>query len=250
MTVDLDTKLSVISSANSPSGIPTDYSLKEIIANSTHGGDATKFLDGTGSLSTPAGGDSSGLVLIDSGTITVPVAFFDVTLPSGYDHFVLRMSSFTLNVSVDNVSAALSSDGGDTFYCDPVNYDTYGVSYLAQQSPAPTTARGQYSAGDDSLIDWRMASDAVFDNTSIIWPGDATTTFRMRSIYHSLSADILNMAIYDWLSFFNIGATNPPTLARANLIRILPYGNGDCDPPTSGHTITAGTYYLWGQRTP
>jgi hypothetical protein len=253
MAVDLNTKLSVISAANSQHGIPTDHSLKEIIANSSGGGDATKYLNGTGALSTPAGGGGgSGLVLIDSGKITAPVAFLDVTLPSGYLAFKLFFSGFSISAT-DEFTAAFSSDGGATFYNDNTNYDTYTVANHGYSGSGSFVLNQNYDRFDALIfLSASVSSPQVTDAELVILPGSASIPPRLFGVVSSFlhpSGTGVGQYLNVWASL-SPDAMVPPVLARVDLIHFQPWGNGDVNPPTSSETITAGSWVLFGVPAP
>src|SRR6185437_8976210 len=63
-------------------------------------------------------------VLLASGTITSPVAYLDLALPTGYSSFRMELTEFTV-YSDPILAAAISLDNGSTFLCNPFNSDTY-----------------------------------------------------------------------------------------------------------------------------
>lgn len=206
------------------------------------------------------------MVPISSGAVSSPVDYIDVTLPSGYDLFILRHTGFKFSAA-DAICAALSSDGGATFHCDTTNFDTYGQIWdqLNLSGGGGFTQFRGGSRSDNSVInsgimDFPSVSTAGSIHGSMtIYPGNSTRspTVDWETFFHATDtntappeAGAACLDCYRLLGFLNPVATSPPSLARINLIRLLPYGNGDCAPPTSGETITSGTYHLFGAPTP
>lgn len=191
-------------------------------------------------LSTPGGGDSSGLALIDSGTISSPAAWIGfpeagILLPVGYQQFILFYQGIVFSAS-NFLAAAFSLDDGATFVCDALNFDSYS-----------TNSAG--SASLDSLMgDVNEGSAGAYCGSWLIDPGSS-------SIFASISGDINANEVagnkYIILrSMINPAATIPATAARATTLRIVPDGNGDCDPPTSGINVIAGSWSLYGVPAP
>src|SRR6266404_3198838 len=70
---------------------------------------------------------------ISSVSISSPVEYVDITLPSGYTYFVLNATTITLvDGSVapitDSLIGCFSFDGGVTFVADSINNDSYLVA--------------------------------------------------------------------------------------------------------------------------
>lgn len=185
-----------------------------------------------------------GLVLIDSGTITDPVEFLDITLPSGYFVFQLVISGLLL--PNDTPCFAFSTNAGVNFVNGDDSYLTNELDILNNASVSNFL---DFSLGVFGL-DSQSNETAGALITSWIDPGSASLSFRVK--YHASKWYAPNSNLIENIGscIFNPAATVPITLARANLIRLLPQGNGDCDPPTSGETITAGSWTLFGIPSP
>jgi len=189
-----------------------------------------------------------GLELIESGTISSPVEYLDLDLPSGYSCYRLIFSGIEL-APRNELVAAVSVDGGATFISDQSNFDTYRSQSFGISGPTITD-----NETTDALLYLLFSSqDDVADRAAnleaFIEPGKAGKSFTItsRGSVESLSqAGVLN----ETCAFYNIGAVVPVVAARINAIRISPYGNGDINPPTSNYTITAGSYFLYGIPTP
>lgn len=184
-------------------------------------------------------------VLIDSGSVSAAVEFFDVLLPAEYSRFSLKLTGFFVS-AIDAIAFALSVDGGTTFYNDSINFDSYFSQYtLLQGGPGPTTVIGQ--AATDALIAAWQYQDPAADIGSMInldiSPGAAglfASMFTTALVFtESDDQAVTQGATIVWPSSGELPG-------RVNLIRVQPYGNGDCNPPTSGETITAGSWALYG----
>lgn len=203
-------------------------------------------------LGTSATTAASGMELLASGTITDPVEYFDLTLPDGYPCFRLVFSDLFLSAT-DYFSFAISYDAGATFVNDIINFDSYQFLQFRRYGNDNEGAVNILDAtnGTDALIGMSdlqaPAADIGMSMSLDIFPGSASEL--MYVVGHSVSfkPDIYYNSGVIYLSPY---ATTPPVKARINLLRFVPYGNGDVDPPTSGETITAGTYFLWGTPTP
>jgi len=190
-----------------------------------------------------------GMLLIDNGTISAPVEFLDISLPSGYFEFTLVFTAFQFSAN-DSLALAVSQDGGSSFINDATNFDSYYCTRISQQDTA-LSAR----AGGDSLAylvsrSQGSSTSALASVSASINPGSATCYTSLRSFGQMYQSTLSNGGLVLDSGVINPDATVSPTLARANLVRILPYGNGDCDPPTSGETIIAGSWSLFGIPAP
>jgi hypothetical protein len=148
------------------------------------------------------------------------------------------------HADTDVVAAVLSFDGGETFATDLDNFDTYrqnAIVFLEDGSP------GTSHFADSAM---QLSYSARYDVG--VWldilPGSAARSPRVivRNAVGWLDSAgaILSLAAWD----LNPDATVPPTMARANYIRIGPYAWGDLAAPATGATITGGTYALWGLK--
>lgn len=179
---------------------------------------------------------------IASGSIISPVEFFDITLPDTYSVFDLVLSGFHFD-SLQSLSLAMSFDGGTTFLNDAVNFDSYQSNgYYAQ------AGMGGSNSNPDSLCDINGSQSTTdlfsgFARVTIV-PGSPIDFAYCISLGFSVNTADALLAQYNFI--VNPLATVTPTPARTNLVRLLPYGNGDCDPPTSGAVITSGSWTLYG----
>lgn len=239
------TDLSKLLRLDASDGTHVVSTLADLVASSG-GQDSTKFLAGDGtfqSISIPPDGVS----VVSSGVISGPVSYLDVPLPSGYSFFNFNFSNFSATSS-DVLAGAVSVNGGSTFFCDHVNGDTYtltgrGLVQTFGQSGPSDTAFG----GKDSLFyisnKAPASGDILATGTLSLWPGLSTSLAIMKS--DNFSGYGGNFARFDYLSTLNPSATVTPTPARVNLLRVLPYGNGDI-PPTSTNKLLSGTWSLVG----
>ena len=190
---------------------------------------------------------------IASGAIASPVEYFDVALPSGYFKFLIQFADFKLS-TVNHMSVAASYDGGTTFAADVTNFDTYGLTQILFAGPDGNTTglSGGTFFNDDSLMNVGLSYSDTLDGEIEIFPGGASSMFRMQTwTQESGVLSTVPQRAIDIMAFFlNPGAVVTPSNGRANLLRFLPYGNGDCNPPTSGNTITSCSWALFGIPTP
>lgn len=86
---------------------------------------------------------------------------------------------------------------------------------------------------------------ASFNAEIDIWPGDTVSQYPvLQLLANSIDYGTQFLTITGFFTL-NPAATHAPTFARANMIQFQSYGNEDF-PPTSGQTLTAGSYILWG----
>jgi len=141
---------------------------------------------------------------------------------------------------------AVSVDGGETFLCDVDNYDTYNAFSMYFWSGTIISNQGG-SYVWDSLAYSDYPTETNQNVTLFITPGSDTHSpiiqFTATTYDDSFFAITKDIGSFFWL---NPNAAIQPPAAPINVIRILPYGNGDCNPPTSGDTFTANYYFLWG----
>lgn len=190
------------------------------------------------------------MTMISQGKITTPVSYFDVALPSGFIGFRLTMKEITLS-ALDVFCFAFSKDGGSTFYNDTVNFDTYGVidwyATSTGQGLVPNLANANDSLGYVSYPD--IGAGGAISADIFVDPG------RSQQFPPYMRADCFItqggfLVRDDCTGFLSPGATISPAYAPVNLIRFLPFGNGDCDPPTSAETINSGSWTLFGIPAP
>src|SRR5215469_2047902 len=169
--------------------------------------------------------------LVQWGTVTAPVRFFDVDLPEGYSRFQFWVTGVTVSAA-DNVAAALYVGG--RFECDPTHNDTYLTvpavtsSSLIVMTPVQTHAPTPYRAG--CLAE--------------IYPGDLENLPVVAIPYAWASAGTLTLQAQSVVTLKNT-ATVPPSTGPATMIRILPKGTGNVNPPTSGETLNSGDWRLY-----
>jgi hypothetical protein len=195
-----------------------------------------------------AQGGSGAWTKISSGTISSPVAYFDVALPSGYSLFSIKIQDLQFSAS-DFIAAAFSFDNGATFLNDVVNFDSYSAGLYFGDDTQDGNLVGGGSIGDATLFNF---GDPVGSNDAIppmvdiaIKPGSASS---LAGLYGFLSVPRTSSTRRAVMleNYVNPDATVTPTPARATTIRWLPYGNGDVAPPTGGHTVTSGSWTLLG----
>lgn len=198
------------------------------------------------------GGGDGGLVAVGSPlTVDSPLSYIDVLLPSGYVAFKLTAIDFQMDAG-DILAMAFSDDGGATFHFDTDTYAAYEVQ-VARISTAETTdtALSGYKGGD-SLASLTRSSD---DGANELGTNDATQYGR------TVEMTIFPGAVGRRASVLSTvgGTTGPnsngifvdfsriymPTPGVQNMMRLLPYGNGDI-PPTAVFKLTGGTIFLLG----
>jgi hypothetical protein len=202
-----------------------------------------------------------GSIKLASGAITDPVEFVDVQLPGGYFIFTLYFSGFRFDVLDDYVALGFSYDGGETFLCDTENFDTYVYSLLAFFDNQDTLlTRAALNISDTLIEPFHLYAGGFGPGAGpqgmfylTFTPGSSSdlTMGEMRG-YSFPDVGMVGGDAMQTLSLVGLNpfATIPPTPARATTMRILPDGNGDINPPTSGNRIIAGTYTLFGVPTP
>lgn len=202
-----------------------------------------------------------GVSKLASGTIVSPVPFIDLPLPVGYRSFHLLFDS-VLSDTVDALAAAFSFDGGVTFLADISHRDSYYFAYNAGNVAIDgiTSLTGGYFGGSDGLM---QLADPFFNTDATnpilpmdfelrIFPGSSVSPARIRAETSGFTGIISGYPVLTLLSGVfgvNVSAAIAPTLARANVLRLLMDGLGSADPnvnPPSAENITAGSYILWG----
>lgn len=183
-----------------------------------------------------------GPIKTSGGQITSPVAYFDVPLPIGFNFFMLYLNQVRCSDS-DSLSAAFSADGGTTFVNDSSHFDSYGYYGLSIGTSLP-------AAGDPILMIKTNPADALMDTSFVIepsnsqftiWPGsDASLPYLEQ---HTVGLHGVKTASATHIMNQN-PTGDPPATIRYNLLRFVPNGNGDCNPPTSGHTLTVASWLL------
>jgi hypothetical protein len=177
---------------------------------------------------------ASGLTLISSGVVTDPVEYYDITLPTDRPPlFSLILSGLTFS-NPGQPSFVYSTDGGTTWICDPTNGDSYTV-YLTGQAFFHDSIGAIGSGASDTVGTIVMAT--IYPGTANLMPmlGFETYGYISGAAFADSGATLLNAY-----------ATTPPPAQRVNAIRIVPYGNEDAAPPTSGQTLTIDYWALFG----
>lgn len=173
--------------------------------------------------------------LVQNGTITSPVEFFDVTLPSGFSRFNFFFSGMTLTAPDpgDNIAAVLMTGG--RFNNDIINNDSYFQFPAGSTSPVITLTPPQTNAS----LDFRAVG--LFD----IYPGDANN-WPILTITYALAESKTNVLVQGLLFWtLHPEAVVTPFRGPATVLRVFPKGNSDCNPPTSGETINTGDWRLY-----
>ncbi len=179
--------------------------------------------------------------LVQNGSITTPVQFFDIGLPSGYSRFNFYFTGMTVTASGmstgDNIAAALQLNGG--FVCDNINNDSYYDMNTATTASLMTLTPPQTDIAHGP--DFRAVG--LID----IYPGDANN-WPLLTVTYSWAQPSGGLLVLQGLTgwIVNPGSTTgPASPAPAAMLRVLPLGLGDCNPPTSGETINTGDWRLY-----
>lgn len=180
------------------------------------------------------------------GQVSAPIASVDIELPAGYSRFRLVFTGVQFDAD-DNLSFAFSHDDGASFVCDKAHADSYqlGGIYTDGRDGVPASAATYRDslvsfsntqhvgevAGQDVFFEFEPGSDTrlasgVEASVAVVDDGKMTFSHGSVSVYR--------------------GAVVAPGMVRANKIRCVPYGEGDCDPPTTAHKIIAGAWTLSG----
>lgn len=197
-------------------------------------------------------GEIGGLVPLVFGNIAAPVEYFDVSLPAGYGGFLLRLYGLTWD-NGHPLCGAFSYDGGTTFACDASNFDTYRILHQIVQKVAGNATSGSVVGFGDSVMYFTDETSTDLKPITLaadIDPGNASGFPSMTTVTINQKPGTHNQSVCRSANMLNTAATSAPANGRVNLLRVLPYGNGDADPPTSGAEITAGKYHLFGVPLP
>jgi hypothetical protein len=184
------------------------------------------------------------LTPIFSVTITTPVEYVDIALPSTFSIFNLSVVNLVLSVD-DAPYAALSPDNGATFYNDTLGFTSYVSALYGDEvfdGGASSTVDARSDPGD-SLFSFGAYTNGVgpFHIRALIYPGETGAFASVLSQCSIRQPTPAALACTNGSSFLT-------TSGRQNLMRVQPWGNGDCNPPTSGETMTAGTFLLSGVK--
>lgn len=195
--------------------------------------------------------EGSGTVELTRGKILSPVESIDLPLPEGYLGFELKLFGFWFNVD-ESIAFAFSQDHGASFINDSVHTDSYLLSGCAfAGADGSNNTQSRYP---DSLINTFLN---VNSQVGVKVCQQGSFSFSVGSSAEVPAGTLLGLGAGDtgsaispslFAAAVNLAATVVPPLAPVNLLRMLPYGNGDCNPPTSHHTIVAGSYVLLGTK--
>ena len=174
--------------------------------------------------------------LVQFGTITTPVPFLDVNLPAGYSRFVFWFYGVTVSGTGDNVAAAIYVAGG--FENDPAHNDTYftapsgALSSLIVLTPQQSDQAHSVNHHAACLVD--------------IYPGDLETYpfVIVNYAWGQASGGVLTFQQQSVTTLYG-ASTVPRSKGPATLIRVLPKGAGNVNPPTSGETMESGSWRLY-----
>lgn len=194
---------------------------------------------------------ASGMVLLESDTISSPHDAWDIDLPSGYILFIGYFAGVACDAN-NLLIGGVSTDGGVSFISDDDNFDTYCTNIWGIHGVSADNSSGSdaiFYLGSDSE-DIRSAEDVKADFILVITPGDATSSFKINTdVAGGYDSGDGLIQVKNEICF-NHNAAAPPTLARINAIRIAPGGNFDINPPTSARRIVRGSYSLYGVPAP
>lgn len=198
------------------------------------------------------GEEEDDMPLISTATISAPASYVDIALPDGHDIFRLLFIDFQIDVG-DIVAFALSADGGATFLNNNVDYDSYELQIARLDTPNSTDTQVSGFKGNDALGVFTRTSDDGADDTgppysteygrtidALLFPGATGRKASMISTAGGTTGAGSNGAFTDF------GRVYATVTGKFNLVRIQPYGNGDCNPPTSGFHLTGGKIHLFG----
>lgn len=142
------------------------------VSTSKHGftpkapNDATKFLDGTGAWTVPAGGSGGSYVWLSRTTISGAPSTVDFTsiFTSTYDTYVIVVNNFTTTTNGRHLQMRISSDNGSTFKAGSTDY-----AYLQQNPNTDATAISYLiSAGNTQISICNFVGNATGDGASCI----------------------------------------------------------------------------------
>lgn len=198
-----------------------------------------------------------GLVYILGGALTSTVSFLDIVLPSQYAWFHLSLMNFGASDPVnDNLCFAWSSNAGTTFIGGAGLTGTYAMTHQQAQwieSVATTETAGFQDSLGYVGGSWPVgAADATgkYFVTADLFPGSATAFAVWNDVVKvelPVSASAANnVAFLSSQTTLDRSSAGIVAAARINLLRLLPYANGDTTPPTGHGLASGGSYALWG----
>jgi hypothetical protein len=144
------------------------------VAATVAAGTSAQVLTSNGAGAAPTFQDAAGggsLVFLSATTLTTGVSQVDITLPSGYDQYILEINNLR-PTSNSNISMRTSTDGGSTFNSGGADYDYVSRGYNSSgtgttKSSSSTTAMflfptniGSSYAGGSLSISIRAPADA------------------------------------------------------------------------------------------
>jgi hypothetical protein len=174
------------------------------------------------------------LIPISTTTISSPVNYVDITLPSGYSAF--RLIIVGLVGSEAYPFAAFSQDGGGTFLED------FDGSYVSHTLSRIVLATSFATAVEDSgAIDVAQSETGMPNCCDIlIDPGSASRLAHLQIVASGTSVNITTPS--PGLSV--LGVTCRINTARVNAIRFVSGENPGA--PTPANTFSSGTFTLYG----
>jgi hypothetical protein len=180
------------------------------------------------------------LVPISTTTISSPVNYVDITLPSGYSAFRLVVTNvYYLDPPIALVGA-FSQDGGATWLEDfATDGDAYKVHFIRRNGTALTSDDWDAGAIEFSLLSGVVS--AGWNINAMIYPGSAT---RLAMV----TAEIVTDGASDYDGVALAKSLCRDNTARVNAIRLIP-DNGSTGPgaPDVAYFIGSGaTVSLYG----
>lgn len=229
------------------------YDIRQAVLRNLRDSNAV-LLAGLNDLMEPgdfAGGDED-MALITSGTISSAVDKLDLTLPTGYTRYKLLLTELVITSQASNndfLAFAFSQDGGTSYLDDTDGYAGYTLRGI-KIDKSEGSAQPEFKLSSDAIGYMLFGVSAEFHGDgpvcieANIFPGSA-------SIAAAIQAKTISLNSADSSGFTDFcDSICRMNTARVNKIRIQPYGNGDANPPTSGHTLASGTYHLYGYPAP
>lgn len=181
------------------------------------------------------GGGGGAWEVVSEGTITTPVEYIDVNLPTGYREFILQIRSLAIDTE-DALMFGLSPDGGSTF-----NNADYEVNVSSRFSTSTSNVvENNYDEALGALAYWSFYVSANMNVDAAIYPGGPSQFPIVRAEWPGY-VDSEGTFMMEHVNYTRLKVNG-----RANLMRIVPYGFGDIDPPTFGSEFTTGYWRLLG----
>jgi hypothetical protein len=214
-------------------------SLSELRASIAHLMDDTVANIGAGGGG-GGGEEEEDMALITSGSISSPVSYFDVALPSGYVLYTLELIDFLFTGSntQPTVTCIFSPDDGANWYNNTDDFNSYSHSGLSEDVSTAIPSEGMDSVAN--LAANGASKDIYLSGTIKIWPGAVGTKAIVRSDLNFNSGDP-----FTWNSM----TSRLETTGRQNKVRFS-FGDNSLVPPDGTNEWSAGTYLLFGVPTP